>query len=263
MQNHILVTGANGFIGKRLVQILSERGHSVCRCTRNYSEYSDIAVGEIGPDTDWKDAVDGVSTVIHLAGRAHVLNETVIDPLVEFRRTNVEGTLTLAQHSVHARVKRFIYISSIGVNGVQSSRPFMDSDTPHPIEPYAISKYEAECGLRQIAKSSDMDVVIIRPPLVYGANAPGNFGRLMRVAYKGVPLPLGAVHNKRSLVALDNLVDFIVTCVGHPAAANQTFLISDGEDISTTELLQRLRLSLRVPIRLFPIPVGILSVMAN
>lgn len=259
MTNQILVTGANGFIGSGLVPEFCAHGYTVRRCTRNPGEGSDMAVGEIGPDTDWSQALMGISAVVHLAGRAHVLNDISKDPLAEYRRINVEGTLTLARHSVQAGVRRFVYISSIGVNGIQSTYPFTESETPQPVEPYAISKYEAEQGLLQISRSSDMEVVIIRPPLVYGPNAPGNFGRLLRVVHKGLPLPLGAVHNKRSLVALENLVDLIVTTIVHPAAANQIFLAGDGEDLSTTELLQRMARALGRPLRLIPVPVWLIE----
>ena len=253
MPNEILVTGANGFIGKKLIQTLSAYGHIVRRCSRNLSEDSDVAVGEIGPDTDWSTAVEGISTVIHLAGRAHILDDILKDPLKEFRKVNVEGTLMLARHSASAGVKRLVYISSIGVNGIQSSRPFLASDIPNPSGPYAISKYEAEQGLCQIAESTDMEVVIIRPPLVYGYDAPGNFGYLMRVINRGIPLPLGTIYNKRSFIALDNLVDFIITCARHPAAANEIFTISDDEDLSTTELLIRIASALNKRTWLFPV----------
>ena len=259
MTNQILVTGANGFIGSGLVPELIAHGYAVRRCTRNPGEGSDMAVGEIEPDTDWNQALMGISTVVHLAGRAHVLKDISNDPLTEFRRINVEGTLTLARNSAQAGVRRFIYISSIGVNGIQSARPFTESETPQPVEPYAISKYEAEQGLLQISRSSEMEVVIIRPPLVYGPNAPGNFGRLLRVVHRGFPLPLGAIHNKRSLVALENLVDLIVTTIAHPAAANQIFLAGDGEDLSTTELLQRMARALGRPLRLISVPVWLIE----
>jgi len=189
-----------------------------------------------------------------------VMNESVADPLAEFRRANVEGTLNLARQAVAAGVSRFIFISSIGVNGSETvSSPFSESDQPNPREPYAISKWEAEEGLMNLAAETGMEVVIIRPPLVYGPNAPGNFGRLYRLIQRGFPLPLGAIHNRRSLVALSNLVDFICVCLNHPAAANQTFLVSDGEDISTTDLLRRMAHALHVPARLVPVPQGLLE----
>jgi len=263
MTNQVLVTGANGFIGRRLVQVLSAHGYIVRRCTRNFSEDSDVAVGEIGPDTDWSTAIAGISTVIHLAGRAHILNETISDPLEEFRRINVDGSLSIARQAEAAGAKRFIFISSIGVNGNQNISPFTEDDIPRPQEFYALSKLEAEEGLRRIAESSCMEVVIIRPPLVYGPGAPGNFKRLIQAVVKGVPLPLGSVNNRRSFVALDNLVDLILTCIDHPSAANQTFLVADGEDLSTSELLRRIADAFGKTVLLFPTPVWLLKVAAT
>jgi len=216
-------------------------------------------MGNLSADNQWQDCLAGVKVVIHTAGRAHVLRETSIDPLAEFRRVNVEATLNLAQQATEAGVRRFIFISSIGVNGNFSETPFTETDIPHPVEPYAISKFEAEQGLHQISQSSGMEVVIIRPPLVYGPDAPGNFKRLMQLAQQGIPLPLGAIHNKRSLVALDNLVDLIMLCLSHPAAANQIFLAGDGEDLSTTDLLRHIRSALGKPVRLFSVSPRLLK----
>jgi nucleoside-diphosphate-sugar epimerase len=189
------------------------------------------------------------------------MHEATADPLAAFRAVNVEGTLNLARQAVGAGVKRFVFISSIGVNGSQttSGKPFSESDKPRPHNAYALSKWEAERGLMQIADETGLEVVIIRPPLVYGSNAPGNFGSLMRAVRRGWPLPLGAVHNQRSLVALDNLVDFIITCISHPEAVNQTFLINDCQDLSTTELVRGLAQVAGVPARLLPLPVWVLE----
>jgi len=187
------------------------------------------------------------------------MKDPLFDPLTEFRKVNTAGTLTLARQAAEAGVRRFVFISSIGVNGNQSIKPFNEQDTPAPHDLYAISKFEAEQGLWGIQQDTGMEVVVIRPPLVYGPNAPGNFGALMRVVQRGWPLPLGAVHNQRSLVALDNLVDFVITCLDHPAAANQIFLVSDGEDLSTTELLRRVAHALGRPARLIPVPVSLLA----
>ena len=260
MSNPILVTGANGFIGRRLVQVLTEHDYIVRRCTRSVDGSSDVVVGEIGPETDWNTAILGVTTVVHLAA---LVSDRVKEPIAEFRRVNVDGTLALAHHCMRAGVKRFVYLSSIGVNGIQSSRPFTELDAPHPREPYAISKYEAEQGLSQLVRSGGMEVVIIRPPLVYGPDARGNFDRLLRMVSKSVPLPFGAIHNKRSYVALDNLIDLIITCIEHPAAANETFLAGDGEDLSSTELLHRIAKALDKPVRLFPVPVFVLTFLAS
>jgi len=191
------------------------------------------------------------------------MQESAPDPLEEFRRVNVLGTLNLARQAASAGVRRFVFVSSIGVNGAETfQQPYTALDSASPHSPYAVSKYEAELGLQALAAETGMEVVIIRPPLVYGPNAPGNFGSLMRWLQRRVPLPLGAIHNQRSLVALDNLVDLIVVCLTHPAAANQIFLVSDGEDVSTTELLRRMGQALGRPARLVPLPASILKLAA-
>jgi len=208
---------------------------------------------------DWSALLNGVDIVIHAAARAHMKKEELVDCLSEYRRVNVEGTLSLARQAAAAGLKRFIFISSIGVNGNITTRPFRVDDQPNPAEPYAQSKWEAEQGLMQLAAETGMEVVIIRPPLVYGPSAPGNFGSLVRWIEKGFPLPLGAIHNKRSLVGIDNLVDLIIRCVDHSAAANQVFLAGDGEDVSTTELLRGVGKAMGRPARLTPVPAGLLQ----
>lgn len=261
----VLLTGATGFVGKALTQRLLANGlYSLVAVSRR--QKVDLPLGvklvlgaDLAQEPDWCSILKGVDVVVHLAARAHVINDKATDPLSVFRRVNTEGTLTLARQAVTAGVRRFVFISSIGVNGNRNTRPFTELDTPRPAEPYAISKLEAEQGLRQLAIGTDMEVVIIRPPLVYGPNAPGNLGSLIRGVNKGIPLPLGAIHNRRSLVALDNLVDFIVTCIDHSAAANQTFLVADGEDLSTTELLIRIATALGRPSLLLPVPQNILK----
>jgi len=205
-------------------------------------------------------ALTGVTVVIHAAARVHVLQDGSENPLAEFRKVNVLGTLQLAKQAAAAGVRRFLFISSIGVNGNETcARPFSVMDEPKPQSDYALSKYEAEEGLRALATQTGMEVVIIRPPLVYGPGAPGNFGSLLRWLNRRVPLPLGAATaNRRSFVALDNLVDLILTCMDHPAAANQTFLISDGEDLSTADLLRRLGQAIGRPALLFSLPTALL-----
>lgn len=257
----LLMTGSSGFIGSSLLLVLkSIRSFSVTTVIRNKknqdgAEDRSIIMNTINRDSDWSDALLDINTVIHLAARAHILKDQATNPLATFRETNAYATLNLAQQAANAGVRRFIFISSIGVNGNQTyAKPFTADDIPTPAEPYAQSKHEAEIGLRQIAIKTGMEVVIIRPPLVYGANAPGNFGQLIKIVARGIPLPLGNIHNQRSLVALPNLIDLITTCIDHPTAANQTFLVSDGEDLSTTELLQRLSHALGKPARLLPIP---------
>jgi nucleoside-diphosphate-sugar epimerase len=210
--------------------------------------------------------VAGVSVIVHCAARVHVMkNVDLADPLTEFRKVNVDGTLRLARQAAKTGVRRFILVSSIGVNGGETfGRPYAAADEVAPHTPYAVSKYEAEVQLRSLADETGMEVVIIRPPLVYGPNAPGNFASLMKYLVSGLPLPLGSVtHNRRSLVFLDNLVDLIVTCVDHPAAANQTFLVSDDEDLSTVALLQRMAAALGTPARLIPVPLAALKLGAR
>jgi nucleoside-diphosphate-sugar epimerase len=199
--------------------------------------------------------------VVHLAARVHVMHDTASDPLSAFRSVNVQGTLNLARQAAAAGVKRFVFISSVKVNGesTQPGHAFTETDAPNPQDAYGLSKFEAEQGLRQIAADTGLEVVIIRPPLVYGPGVKANFAALMRAVQRGWPLPLGAVHNQRSLVALDNLVDFIVTCITHPKAASQTFFVSDGQDLSTTDLVRGMAQAAGVSARLLPVPVWVLQ----
>lgn len=265
----LLVTGASGFIGKALTIEAKKRGLNVRAATRSCSVYPDeiecIGVGEINGTTDWRNALQGCDVVIHLAARAHIVDESSHNSLINFRNVNVAGTLNFARQAADEGVKRFIFISSIGVNGAETfTTPFGVLDEPAPHSMYALSKYEAELGLQVLASETRIEVVVIRPPLVYGPDAPGNFGVLVRWLKRGLPLPLGAItQNRRSLVALDNLVDLILTCAQHPMAANQTFLVSDGEDLSTTELLKRIGNAMKQPARLLPVPAGLLALAAN
>lgn len=260
----ILVTGGTGFIGLAILKRLVNDGlHDIRAAVRRpdvvlLPDVDKLVVADLAPDTDWVSALNGVEVVVHAAARVHVMQETVADPLAEFRRVNVKGTLNLARQAAAAGVRRFVFVSSIKVNGeaTRLGYPFAADDTPAPLDAYGISKMEAEQGLREIALQSGMEVVIIRPPLVYGPDVKANFAAMMRWLRRGVPLPLGAIHNQRSLVALDNLVDLMVTCITHPAAANQTFLVSDGEDVSTTELLRRVGQAMGRPARLVPVPAN-------
>lgn len=258
----IFVTGGSGFVGRWLVQQLRDSGKAVTVAARKGSASLAPPVFQfdgLSADQGWAEGVEGHEVVIHCAARAHIMNDQDIDPLTEFRRVNVDGTLNLAKQAAAAGVKRFVFISSIGVNGNSNTHPFMVDDQPNPVEPYALSKWEAEQGLWQVHRETGMELVIIRPPLVYGPGAPGNFGSLVRWVKKGIPLPLGAIHNKRSLVGIDNLVDLIILCVNHPAAANQVFLAGDGEDMSTTELLRGMARVMGKPARLVPVPAGLLQ----
>jgi UDP-glucose 4-epimerase len=246
---NVVVTGATGFVGHRLMEVLGDKATAL-------SLRSDLP--------SWSVALQGAHCVVHLAARVHIMNDAEGDPLSEYRLVNVEKTLSLARQAFEAGVKRFIFISSVKVNGEQTlpGRPFRSDDVPAPLDAYGISKMEAEAGLRQFALETGIEVVIVRPPLVYGPGVKANFAAMVRWLQRGVPLPLGQIHNYRSLVALDNLVDLIVTCIHHPSAANQTFMVSDGDDVSTTELLIRMGDALGRPARLVGLPPAALEWVA-
>lgn len=256
----IAITGATGFVGSSLCNFLNTKKVTF-RAVARVGEGDVVSIGNIDVNTNWADALVDIDVIIHAAARVHVMDDVSFDPLAEFRKVNVEGTLNLARQAVAAGVHRFIFISSIKVNGeaTKLGLPFNADDMAAPLDPYGVSKYEAEQGLLQLAKETGIEVVIIRPPLVYGPGVKANFAAMMKWLQKGVPLPLGTIQNKRSLVALDNLVDLIWTCTHHPAAANQIFLAGDGEDLSTTELLQRMAKALDVPSRLIPVPMWALN----
>ena len=269
----ILVTGATGFVGRALVSELVANGSQIKALVRKVSTDLSVVVeqvvvdlGEIEGKVAISDEFAGVDAVIHAAARVHIMQDRSANPLDEFRKLNRDATLALAGLAADAGVKRFVFLSSIGVNGNNNMKPFGEKDPPNPQGPYAISKYEAEQGLLALANKTSMEVVIIRPPLVYGPNAPGNFGTLVNWLRRGVPLPLGGINNKRSFVALDNLVSFIALCADRsrsPKAANQVFLISDGEDVSTTQLLHKLADALGKKRWLLPVPVGLMSFAAR
>ncbi|MBW2186306.1 MAG: NAD-dependent epimerase/dehydratase family protein [Deltaproteobacteria bacterium] len=254
----ILITGASGFIGRHLISFL-QADDFILRCSvhNNERNRSVSVVKDIGAETMWQECLADVNIVVHLAA---YVQSSDLESMETFRQINVEGTLNLARQAAVAGVKRFVFISSIKVNGEEttSGSPFSENTLPKPQSFYAISKYEAEQGLRVISEETGLDVVIVRPPLVYGPDVKGNFKTMIRWAGKGIPLPLGAIQNKRSLVAIDNLVDFIVTCIKHPAAANQTFVVSDDEDLSTTQLLKHLSTAMEKSLFLIPVPVILL-----
>ena len=264
----ILVTGATGFVGTALCEVLSAQGFKVRAAIRKVDSQSAsnaVSIGEINSDTDWADALSGVDIVVHLAARVHVMNETATDALAAYRKVNVDGTVHLAQAAVKSGVKRLIFISSIKVNGegTRLGHPYTPEDKPVPADPYGVSKLEAEIALRHLAKETTLEVVIIRPPLIYGPGVKANFKSMLSIVNKGLPLPLGAIHNKRSLIALDNLIDFIICCINHPAAANETFLVSDGEDVSTPELLKQVAKALNKKLFLIPVPTALLKGFAS
>jgi nucleoside-diphosphate-sugar epimerase len=263
----VLVTGASGFVGSSVVfRLLLDRKFIPVAAARGATMLHGLCA--VVPfdlaDTQHLPTLDGVQVVIHAAARVHVMNDTASDVFAEFRKINVEGTLRLARHAAESGVKRFIFISSIKVNGESTAlgKPFKADDRPAPADPYGVSKYEAEEALKQLSRTTGMEVVIIRPPLVYGPGVKANFLSMLNWLNKGIPLPLGAIGNQRSLVAIDNLVDLIITCIDHPAAANETFLVSDGEDLSTTRLLQRLALALGKRAWLLPLPEGVIKLAA-
>lgn len=260
----ILVTGGAGFIGRALLELLVRQpAHRLVATVRQDrgglpAKVEVRALGDISSTTDWSGALSGVDVVIHTAARAHVLHDRSLDPLPLFRAINVEAMTRLARQAGEAGVRRFILLSSIGVNGSSNCAPFTELDTPAPVEPYAISKLEAEQALMEIASESRMEYVILRPPLVYGPGAPGNFRRLMKVIWSRMPLPLGSVSNRRTFVGLGNLIDLIQVCTEHPGAANQIFLAGDAEDVSTSDLMRMIGEALGRPVWLWPMPPSLL-----
>ncbi len=269
----LLITGANGFIGQALTNRMLTQGKKVrlairksCVADNKYLNLDTVKIDESFVDFDWGDALRNVEVVVHLAGRVHVMNEKSPDSLSEFRRVNVKGTANLARQAASSGVRRFIFLSSIKVNGeiTKLGSPFLSDDLPNPQDPYALSKFEAEQILGEIAKETGMEVVIIRSPLVYGVGVKANFQKIISWVIQGIPLPLAsATFNRRSFVNLDNLVDLIATCLAHPAAANQIFLVSDGEDLSTADLCKRISYALDRPIRLLHISPSVLKTIST
>lgn len=270
MQNKkILITGASGFVGRSVCAELLKQNLEIrlaLRANNFLLENAEVAIiNQIDNDTDWSTALRNVDVVIHLAARVHVMNEAAVDSMLKFRSVNVDGTMNLARQSVKAGVRRFIFISSIKVNGEQTTKdkPFTEDDVANPQDAYGLSKLEAEQGLLQLARETKIEVVIIRPPLVYGAGVRANFLSMLRAVKKGYPLPLGVIYNKRSFVYVENLVSLILRCINHPAAANEVFLVSDGYDLSTTELLQKCAFAIGVKPKLIPVPPRVLELIAS
>ncbi len=284
-KQRILITGATGFIGQRMMETLQRNSRfdveGICRknkfsvdhrihevdltATTKIAELleSQSVFSDLGSNSYLLTLLKNIDVVIHCAGKAHTTQNEALESIREYKRVNIDLTLNLARQAAINGVRRFIFISSIGVNGNINTRPFTEDHMPKPEGFYAQSKWEAEQALWEVQRETGIELVIIRPPLVYGPNAPGNFGNLVRLVNKGVPLPLGALNNKRSLIALDNLVDLIITSIGHPAAANQVFLAGDSEDLSTTELLRGVAKAAGVSSRLIPVPASVLIFMAS
>ncbi len=261
----VLVTGAGGFIGRALCVKILAAGCQVRGTIRSESDVSRLPGGveavsivSIDSDTKWDDALAGIDTVVHLAARVHVMNDSSLDPITEYRKVNVEGTKCLAVAAANAGVKRFVYISSIKVNGEGKAVAYTEDDEVSPRDYYGVSKWEAEQELHKIANKTDLETVILRPPLVYGPGVKANFLRLVSLVKFGIPLPLGCIKNHRSLIYVNNLIDAIITCMTKPNAARKTYLVSDGEDISTPELIRKIGAASGRRALLLPVPVWIL-----
>lgn len=261
-----LLTGASGFVGRALVERLKLHGDIVVEVGRRQSTSSTgcfYQVNDISADTDFAEAFDGCDAVIHLAARVHVMQDRAADPLAAFQAVNLYGTVNLARQAAAVGVRRFVYVSSIKVNGeCTTDKPFTEADVPAPRDPYAVSKWQAEQALQQIGRETGMEIVIVRPPLVYGPGVKANFHSLLKLVSKSLPLPLGSIHNRRSMVFVDNLVDALVLCATHPAAAGQTYLVSDGEDVSTPQLVRVIASAMRRPDRVFPFSLSLMRLAA-
>jgi len=257
----VLVTGANGFIGQALCKRMIVEGCQVRGAVRNATQMTPlpsgvetVQVGNIWSETNWSKALNGINGIVHLAARVHVMRENTADPVMAIREVNVNGTTCLAQQALEAGVRRFVYLSSVKVHGEGRATPYNEKDDSGPVDPYAKSKWEAEKILNKIAEETGMEIVILRSPLVYGPRVKANFLRILKVVERGIPLPLASVNNRRSLIYIENLIDAIITGMKHHRAAGQTYLVSDGDDVSTPELIRRISYALGKPTRLFPFP---------
>tara|TARA_B110000503_G_C7162388_1_gene420257 strand:+ start:1348 stop:2292 length:945 start_codon:yes stop_codon:yes gene_type:complete len=264
----VLITGSNGFLGKSLCKKLRSDGYNVFGSVRNKlsinSEKNSIYIKDLDINTNWKEALEGCEVVIHLAGRAHILNDKIANPLKEFRKINREGTLNLAKQAAASGVSRFIFISSIGVNGaVTLNTKLTPYDLPSPHSPYAISKFEAEQELKDLANKTGLELVIIRSPAIYGPDAPGNFGMLEKFIKLGIPLPVGKINNKRSLVAIENIVSFIEICINHKNAANEVLFVSDNYDLSTLDIVKIIGKIIGKKPRIMNLPIKFIWFIVN
>lgn len=262
-----LLTGTSGFVGRALAKELGSRGEFIIEAGRRRSgERTDyfFQIRDFSQDIDFTHVLAGCDVVMHLAARVHVMRDAAADPLAAFRAVNLHATVNLARQAAAAGVRRFVYVSSIKVNGESTTdRPFTEADTPAPPEPYAVSKWEAEQALHEIGRETGMEIVVVRPPLVYGPGVKANFYRLMELVRMGLPLPLGAVANRRSMIYVENLVDALIVCATHPAAAGQTYLVSDGEDVSTPQLVREIADAMNKSVRVFALPLVVLRVAAR
>lgn len=263
-----LVTGASGFVGQSVCAALKAQGHLFVASSRRATSSQDpsyLQIQSLSAETDWSAGFDDVDAVIHLAARTHVMKDTVSDPLAAYRKANVAATVNLARQAVKAGVRRFVYVSSIKVNGESTSpdAAFRDTDMPSPEDEYALSKLEAEQALWEIAGKTGLEVVIVRPPLVYGPGVKANFANLLKIVDSGMPLPFGAIHNDRSLIYVGNLADALIVCATHPAAKGKTYVVSDGEDVSTSQLIASLATALGRPNRNYPVPVSLMRFAAR
>ncbi|RII00606.1 NAD-dependent epimerase/dehydratase family protein [candidate division NPL-UPA2 bacterium Unc8] len=267
---NILITGANGFIGKALCEGMLVDGYQVRGAVRSAAQMTALPsgvegamVGDISPETDWSGALAGIESIVHLAARAHVMNETSGVPLAVYRQVNVAGTERLAQQAAVAGVKRLVFLSSVKVHGEETNVPYSEENHLAPQDPYGVSKLEAEKILRKVAEETGLEVVILRPPLVYGPGVKANFLRLLSIVERGIPLPFASVNNRRSMVCLGNLVDAIITCISHPLAAGETFLVSDGQDVSTPDLIKMIACAMGKKPRLFSLHPSILKALCK